>query len=142
MKKFALLLISATMLFAGAILPTHHADAQIVRQLTIAAADDTLTNADTATVTLLFDGSFKTAEAWIKEVTGTTGGTIYFQGETLHGSVWEDLDSLTLSDVTTEQFKLFVVPNPRRHKSYRFKYIKSGTGTAEIKAYTLRYTGG
>jgi hypothetical protein len=131
----AILLLSATLV-------THQAKAQIVKNITIVAADDTLASADTAYVSLTFDGSFKSVEATIYEITGTIGGKIVFQGQLPHGD-WAGLDSLALNDVdSTLQFKLFTVPNPRLHGAYRLKFLKSGTGSAPIKAYYVRYTGG
>lgn len=121
---------------------TSKADAQIVKQITIAAADDTLTNADVALVTLTFDGSFKSVEGWVKEVSGVTAGTVKLQGLALDNTNWEDIESLSLTDVATEQFKVFAVPSPRKHKSYRLRFETTGTSVVEIKAWTLRYTGG
>ena len=144
MKKLLFLAIAAFTFTA--IVPTvfkaNEAKAQIVRTITIAAADDTLTNTDTAHVTLSFDQSWKSVEAWVKEVSGTTGGKVYFQGEYLHGSEYNNLDSLILTDVTTAQYKLFTVPSPRLYKSFRLQYLHSGTGVMEIKGYYVRYTGG
>lgn len=137
---FAVLSIMATLFVASSF--THQASAQIVRAVTISAADDTLVNADTASVVLTFDASFKSVEATVLEVSGTTGGKVYFQGEYLHGTDYANLDSLTLTDVATLQYKLFTVPTVRLYKSFRLYYIKSGSGSAAIKGYYLRYTGG
>jgi len=141
MKKYLFGLVALLSCITLFTIP-ERSEAQIVKPISIAAADDTLTNADTALVALTFDASFKSVEVWVKEVTGTTGGKVYFQAEYPHGGDYSDLDSLTLSDVATAQFALFTVPNPRLYKSFRLKYIKSGTGTAEIKGYYVRYTGG
>ena len=141
MKKFfAVFIAFSTILFLQTV--THTAQAQITRQITIAAADDTLTNTDTANVTLVFDQSWKSVEVWVKEVSGTTGGSVYFMGEYLHGTDFVKLDSLTLSDVTTAQYKLITVPTTRLYKSFKLQYLHAGTGVMEIKAYYVRYTGG
>lgn len=142
MKKIIPLLLAV--LSAVFIVPaiTSKAEAQIVRQVTIAAADDTLTNADTAFVSLTFDGSYKSVEGWAKEVSGTTAGTIKLQGLAPDGVNWEDVTSHSLTDITTEQFKVFSIPNPRTHKSYRLRFETTGTCVVGIKAWTLRYTGG
>jgi hypothetical protein len=141
MKKFVLAIFAISLAF---IIPaiSNKAEAQITRQQSITAADDTLVNTDTANVALTFDGSWKSVEAWVKEVSGTTGGMVYFMGEFLHGTDFAKLDSLTLTDVTTAQYKLFTVPNPRLYKSFKLQYIHAGTGVMEIKAFYVRYTGG
>lgn len=142
MKKFLFLSIAAIACVCTQAL-FNPARAQISRQITIAAADDTLVNTDTAYVTLTFDASFKSVECWSKLAAGAhTGGRIVFQGEYPHGSTWAGLDSLSITDTSYAQFKLFTVPSPRLHKSYRLAFYKSGTGSAEIKAYYIRYTGG
>src|SRR5436190_6318142 len=120
---------------------TYQAHAQISNPYNISAADDTLVNADAAIVALTFDGSFESIEGSVLEVTGVTGGKIIFQGQALHG-YWVGIDSLSLSDTTYLQWKMFNVPTVRTYKAYRLYYLKSGTGTAAIKAYYLRYTGG
>ena len=141
MKSF-LKAFTATILLIGMIsIPHQQASAQIVKSVTIAAADDTLVNADTAYVTLTFDGSYKSVEAYVNNLSGTTTGKVWFQGEYPHagGGTWADLDSLTISG---DSYKLFVVPDPRTYKAYRFKFIAAGTQTAAILGYYVRYTGG
>lgn len=143
MKKFlAAIMACSILIFTSAI--TYTARAQITRQITIAAADDTLTNADTATVALVFDGSWKSVEAWAKRAAGHPSGKIVFQGEFPHGGVYAGLDSLTVTDTTGAFYKLFTVPSVRLHKSYRLLFLNAGSGTSttEIKAYYVRYTGG
>ncbi|MEP7375527.1 MAG: hypothetical protein ABI675_19435 [Chitinophagaceae bacterium] len=144
MKKFIAVFILFSLTLATVITPSSSAKAQIVSKIPIAYADSLLTNADTAYVTLTFDGSFKSFEAMITEVGGVTGGKVWFQGLNLHttASDWVDLDSLALTDVATAQYKLFNVPTVRIYKQYRLKAIKSGTGTATFKGWYLRYTGG
>jgi hypothetical protein len=141
MKFFASFIMSVVMLAAFTVVPTNHSDAQIIKQLTVAAADDTLTNADTATVVLSFDGSFKSVEAQVVKISGTVAGTATFQGQTLDGGTWADIDALTLTNVA-DQYKLFSVPNPRTYKAYRIRIITSGTTVVIPKVWTCRYTGG
>ena len=74
MKKLFAFFITAALLTAATVLPTTEGHSQIVRQLTITAADDTLTNADTATVTLSLDGSYKSVQAMVDKVSGTVAG--------------------------------------------------------------------
>lgn len=140
MKVFASLFLSLVMLFAFTVVPTQQSHAQIVKQQTIAAADDTLTNADTATVILSLDGTFKSVEAEVVKISGTVAGTATFQGQTLDGGTWADIDALTLTNVA-DQYKLFAVPNPRTYKAYRVRIITS-TGVVIPKVFTCRYTGG
>jgi hypothetical protein len=142
MKPFLKAFTAIILLTIGLVsIPGSPASAQIVKTYTIAAADDTLTNADTAYHTLVFDGSFKSVEANLIEITGTTGGKIVFQGQLPDGQ-WAGLDSVALADTGVIQFKLFTVPSPRLHAAYRVQWIKSGTGTAGIHLYAIRYTGG
>jgi hypothetical protein len=141
MKLFLSFLLSLVMLSAFTIMPTQQSHAQIVKQLTITAADDTLTNADTATVVLSLDGTFKSVEAEVVKISGTVAGTATFQGQTLDGGTWADIDALTLTNVA-DQYKLFAVPNPRTYKAYRIRIITSGTTVVIPKVYTCRYTGG
>lgn len=147
MKKFIVpLLLSLASLF---VLPSYSykAAAQITRAVTIPTVDTLLTNADTAAVVLTFDGSFKSVEAWVEEVTGTTGGKVSFQGKLPHNGVsvgtdWATIDSFSLSDIAEDQYKLFTVPTVRTYAAYRILFVKASTGTARIKAWYVRYTGG
>lgn len=140
MKPFLKAFTAIILLTIGLVtIPHYQSSAQIVKTVTISAADDTLVNADTANVTLTFDGSYKSVEAYVDQVTGTSGGKVYFQGEFPHGGTWADLDSLTISG---DSYKLFVVPDPRTYKAYRLRFVASGTQTAAIRGYYVRYTGG
>ncbi|MGN6293772.1 MAG: hypothetical protein ACTHMV_13595 [Chitinophagaceae bacterium] len=144
MKKF---LIVAMALIALLAVPAKDTHAQIIRPVTISSSDSLLTNADTAYIALTFDGSYKSVEAWVEEISGTTGGKVYLQGKLPHNGVsvsadWASLDSLTLADQAAAQYKLFNVPNPRTYAAYRLVFLKSGSGTARIKAWYVRYTGG
>src|SRR4249919_2533444 len=105
MKPFLKAFTAAILLISMISIPHQQASAQIVKAVTIAAADDTLVNADTANVTLTFDGSYKSVEAYVNNLSGTTTGKVYFQGEYPHGGTWENLDSLTISG---DSYKLFV----------------------------------
>ncbi|HEU4574626.1 MAG TPA: hypothetical protein VFS36_06450 [Chitinophagaceae bacterium] len=134
-------MLATCMLFVATMLPTKEGHSQIVRSVTIADADDTLVNADTADVSLTFDGSFKSVEGLVEKVSGTVAGSVTFQGQTLDGGTWADIDALTLTNVAS-QYKLFAVPNPRTYKAYRLRFITSGTTSVKPKVYTLRYTGG
>jgi hypothetical protein len=117
------------------------ASAQIVKTLSITAADDTLTNADTATILLSIDGSAKSVEGLVTKISGTVAGTVTFQGKVLHGDTWVDIDALTLTNTAT-QYKLFSIATPRIYAAYRIRFITSGTTVVVPKAYLLRYTGG
>ncbi len=143
MKRF----IAAVAVIAFAASSPFTSHAQLTPKVPIANADTLLTNADTAYVALSFDGSFKSVEAWVEEVSGTTGGKVVLQGKLPHNGVsvgtdWAGIDSLALADQATAQFKLFNVPNPRTYAAYRLVFLKSGAGTARIKAWYVRYTGG
>jgi hypothetical protein len=140
MKRFLSFLMAALTLFAVSVAPTQKAHGQIVKQVTITAADDTLTNADTATVSLSFDGSFKSVQGLVDKISGTVAGSVTFQGQTLDGATWADIDALTLTNVAS-QYKLFAVPSPRTYKAYRLRIITSA-GVVVPKVFTLRYTGG
>ena len=120
---------------------TYHADAQIIRNLTIAAADDTLTNADTAYVTLSLDQSVKSVEGLVTKVSGTVAGTIVLQGKSLDGGSWEAIETLNLTDAAS-QYKIFPITTPRIYAAYRIRFITTGTSVVVPKAYLLRYTGG
>jgi cyanophycinase-like exopeptidase len=139
MKKFLSLFLACTMVFIATTLPKQ-GQSQIVHQLTISAADDTLVNADTAFVTVSIDATYKSVEGLVQKVSGTVAGTVVFQGQSLDGGSWVDIDSLTLTDVAS-QYKIFSVPTVRTHKAYRLRFITSGTNSVKPKAYTLRYTG-
>lgn len=148
MKRFILpFLVVFSTLFVASVIPKN-AQAQITKQVTIPVADSLLTNADTAAISLTFDGSFKSVEVWLEEVSGTTGGKISFQGKMPHSGFtsvptdWQTIDSLVLEDGAVDQWKLMTVPSTRLHAGYRLLFVKSGTGTARIKAFYVRYTGG
>jgi hypothetical protein len=141
MKPIMKFLLAATLVLAVTAIPSKQAGAQIVRQATISAAEDTLVNATTTTVVITLDGSFKSVEGLLTKVSGTVAGTIKFQGQTLDGGSWEDITSFTLTDVAS-QFKMFAVPSPRLHKAYRVLFTTTGTQVSVPKVYTCRYTGG
>lgn len=141
MKKLFALTLSVFMLCAFTVLPTKQTHSQIVKEYTIAAADDTLTNADTATVTLSLDGSYKSVEVRVVKVSGTVAGSAALQGQTLDGGTWVDIDALTLTN-TADQYKIIAVPSPRTYKAYRLRFITSGTTVVIPKGYSVRYTGG
>lgn len=140
MKRLFALLLAVTMITAFTVTP-NVGHAQIVKNLSISAADDTLTNADTATVVLSLDGSAKSVEGLVTKVSGTVAGTVTFQGLTPDGGTWVDIDALTLTN-TASQYKLFSISTPRIYAGYRLRFITSGTTVVVPKAYLLRYTGG
>lgn len=138
MKKFFAFLVLATL---TAVFAPIDADAQIVKNLTISAADDTLTNADEATVVLSLDGSVKSVEALVNKISGVVAGTAVLEGKSLDGGSWATVESFTLTDVAS-QYKIFAIPIPRTYAGYRLRISTTGTSVAVPKAYLLRYTGG
>jgi allantoicase len=144
MKKLFAFLLSVAMLCAFTVMPSKHSDAQIVKTYSVVGKvkTDTLgSSADTAFVSLAFDGSFKSVELYAKKISGTVSAKHYFEGKTLDGGSWVKLDSLTVADVATDQFKIISVPNPRTYQAYRVS-LYSATGTTRVKVYACRYTGG
>jgi hypothetical protein len=140
------------------VLPTligqNKAKAQLVTTLKPEAANDTLTNADTAIVYLnatarstgdtlsssVLDNIARSVTIWAKTVSGTpTSSKAYLQG-TNTGSDWSTIDSLTFS-ATTYNFKTF----PLRHangdllyKTMRVAFYNAATSVVIPKVYYLR----
>jgi hypothetical protein len=134
---FVLLLAMLTIAFTSKF--TSPVKAQIVKTLTISAADDTLVNADTATVSLPVVSNSVSATANLEKVSGTVAGKIYLEAS-VDGSTYDRLDSLTLANVATNN-KTFNLRSSNGHliyASYRLSFITSGTQASKPKAYATR----
>lgn len=144
MKKFKLSLFSFFGLLAFLLLTslvfTPPASAQIVKSQSVVdptgTVNSVLTNADTAFATFSVDGSVKSFRGFVTKTSGTVAGKLYFQGS-YGDSYWDNLDSLTLTNVAT-QYKTFNPGVPLIYASYRIQYITTGTSVSTVSAYYLR----
>jgi hypothetical protein len=150
MKKF--LCIASMLFIASAIIPslsrTNGAHAQIVTTLTPTAADDTLTNADTAniyistalgsTTTAVADNISRSVEVLLTKLSGTAAGSAKLQG-TIDGTNWVTIATDTFTNVTSNVFVYAMRSNgDLLYKQYRVQVITSGTVSAIPKVYFLR----
>lgn len=90
--------------------------------------------ADTITMNLVNDGVVQ-FEYNYTEVSGTTAGKVYLEGQFL--SSWVKLDSISLSDVTTIQ-TLRHFPAKTYYKNYRFINTNTSAATGTVLAGYLR----
>jgi hypothetical protein len=151
MKKF--LFISCMLFIASAIVPslsrTNAAQAQIVTTLTPTAADDTLTNGDTAniyistglgsTTTAVADNISRSIEILVTKLSGTAAGSVKLQG-TVDGTNWVTISTDTLTNTTSNVFvyNMRASSGDLLYKQYRAQVITSGTVSAIPKVYYLR----
>lgn len=156
MKRFLLL---AVMVFAvSAVLPllfkSNQANAQLVTILTPEAANDTLTNTDTAYVyikathtstgdtlsTSVVDNIARSVTIWSKKVSGTPSSCrAYLQG-TVDGTNYTTLDSLVVGTNTYsyQTYNLRSSTGDLLYKTYRVYFLAAGTAVTVPKVYYLR----
>ncbi|MGN6476320.1 MAG: hypothetical protein ACTHKV_03770 [Flavipsychrobacter sp.] len=134
---FVLFLAMLTLAFTSRY--THTAKAQIVKSITIVAADDTLADTDTAIVVIPVVNNTVSATVNVDKVSGTVAGTVYLEA-TVDNITYDKLDSLTLANqaVNNKTFNLHGGNNKLMYASYRFEFITSGTQKCKPKVYTTR----
>jgi hypothetical protein len=151
MKKFLLLafLACTVSIIAPSIVKSNDAGAQIVITLTPIAANDTLTDADTAdiyistglgsTTTAIADNISRSVQILFTKLTGTAAGDVFLQG-TIDGTNWVTINTDTLTTSTTQVFVYSMRSSNGDliYKQYRARVITEGTVTAIPKAYYLR----
>lgn len=155
-KLFAVIGLFALFAFvAPTVFKNNEAKAQLVTTLTPIAANDTLTNADTAWVYITtstahsqtFSANNSVADNISVSVTvraikvsGTVAGSVTFEGSN-DGTNWETIGTaLTLSNVA-DQVKTFDMRSTSGkliYKHYRAVFISSGTNVHIPKVYYLR----
>lgn len=126
---FAIASLAAAVLFAGS------ASAQKPYTTTVKNAN--ITAADTITMNLV-EGGVVAFEYNYTEVSGTTAGKIYLEGQIF--SSWVKLDSVSLSDVGTIQ-TLRTFPTKTYYKNYRFVNTNTSSATGTVLAGYLRRPG-
>jgi hypothetical protein len=149
MKKILSLLLLATTFLVVLPTVTNKAHAQIVTTLTPTAADDTLTNADTAnvyvstglgaTTTAVADNISRSVECLLTKLSGTAAGSVKLQG-TIDGSNWVTISTDTFTNITSNVFvyEMRTTAGNLVYKQYRVQFITSGTVSAIPKVYYLR----
>jgi hypothetical protein len=141
MKRLFTILFAFIGLFALSMLvaPTE-TNAQIVKSQSLVSttntAKTTLTAPDTAYAIYSVDYSVKSFKGYLSKTSGTVAGKVYFQGSYGDGT-WDNLDSLTLSNTTTQN-KLFNPGLSLIYATYRLAFITSGTSVTTPTAYYLR----
>ena len=157
MKKLILLSFFAALAIfvVPSVTHTNEAKAQLVTVLTPIAADDTLTNADTAIVYITTSGTYsktynstnsiadnisRSVTVKVTKVSGTVAGSATFSGSN-DGSNWETIGSaLTLTDVA-DQVKTFDMRSAGGDllfRYYRVVFLSSGTNVQIPSVYYLR----
>ena len=157
MKK--LLLLSMLAILASFIVPTvtktNEASAQMITVLTPIAANDTLTNADTAWVYIVpnatasktfsstnsvADNISRSITVRVIKVSGTVAGTVALEGSN-DATNWEAIGTaLTLTNVA-DQVKTFDMRSSSNNlifNYYRAVFTESGTNVVIPKVYLLR----
>lgn len=124
MKKIIVLLIAVVSLSV----------AQAQKPYTHTVKNANITAADTITMSLVNDGVVM-FEYNYTEVSGTTAGKVYLEGQFL--SSWVKLDSITLSDAATIQ-TLRHLPTKTYYKNYRFVNTNTSSATGTVLAGYLR----
>lgn len=151
MKKFFLLAILActVSVLAPTLFESNDAKAQIVTTLTPIAANDTLTNADTAWIyistaggsvtTGVADNISRSVQFLFTKLSGTAAGSFTLEG-TIDGTNWVAISTDTLTDVTSN-VKVYSVRDSGGQllfKQLRGVIITSGTVTGIPKIHLLR----
>ena len=132
MKKLSFVLLSFALVLCLSV--TQHAEAQIVKQVTLSKT--TLTNTDTSKITLSVDQTVLSVEASVTKTSGTVAGTVKLQG-TFDGVNFDDLNTLTLADQALNR-KVMAIPTPLVYPVYRLIFLSSGTNVTAVKAKVLR----
>lgn len=148
MKKL-LLLCSIFLMIAATIAIPNTSHAQLVTTLAPTAADDTLSDTDTAYVYIssgigsnssaITDATAISVRAHIKRVSGTAAGTVSLQGNTGSGD-WNEISAGTLTNTASQAFD-FSLRNSAgklQYVQYRLVFTTTGTVSAVPKAYLLR----
>lgn len=145
----AALFTAILLLFIPAVTHTNDARAQLVTTLIPTAADDTLTNADTAnvyissgigsTTTAIADNIAKSVECLLTKLSGTAAGSVKLQG-TVDGTNWVTLSTDTFTNIAANVFVYAMRSSTGDliYKQYRVQFITSGTVSAIPKVYFLR----
>lgn len=156
MKKLILfaLLAFTTAIITPTIFKSDQAQAQIVNVLTPVAANDTLTNTDTAWVWITIDPTYsktfsttgsitdnigRSITVRVTKVSGTVAGTVALQGSN-DATNWETIGTaLTLTNVA-DQVKTFDMRSGGVliYKYYQALFLCSGTNVQIPKVYYLR----
>lgn len=136
MKSFLILTMSLIMAASLIFIP-NNSEAQIVR--TLAADQETLTNTDTAYITLSVVSNSVSAEAYADKVSGTVAGTMVLQGS-VDGTNYDDITSHNLVNQAIN-YKVFALHNSSGkllYAKYRLRIITSGTCSITVKGYDVR----
>lgn len=118
--------------------------AQIVKPIPGTTANsgivkDTLSNADTAYVSLPIDAITHSVSVYDKKVSGTVGGKWYLQG-TVKSGKWESIDSLTRTNGDGQ--KTFSFSTIKPYAQYRLVGYQSGSSpVSTYSVFTVRRTG-
>lgn len=132
-KLFAIALLVSFTLALSLTATTSHA--QLIKTVTLSKAS--LSSTDTAFVVLSPDASFVSLELKAVKTSGTPAGKGYVYGIYPDGTNSTKLDSLTVTNVATDQTLMFTIPTRIIYKSYKIQFVSSG-GVWVPTLYTLR----
>lgn len=152
MKRSILLLLFGITLGIAAptLLHTNESKAQLVYTLTPTAANDTLTDTDTALIYIntssgsnssaIADNISRSITARVIKIDGTVSGTITFQG-TVDGTNWQTIDTVVTLTTAADQAYTITMRDAGGsllfHK-YRVMFLTDGTEHVIPKVYYLR----
>lgn len=98
--------------------------AQISKAVTPTKTPLTL-SADTAYAVLPIDNTVISIEMRGVKTSGTVGGKIYLLGLAPDGTNWDKLDSLSIANVSTQQYKIITMAS-KPYIQYKFQYLSTG----------------
>ncbi|NNV57386.1 hypothetical protein [Limnovirga soli] len=132
-KLFAIaLLLSFTLAFSLTATTSH---AQLIKTVTLSKSS--LSSTDTAYVVVSPDASYVSLELKAVKTSGTPAGKGYVYGIFPDGTNSTKLDSLTVTNVATDQTLLFAIPARINYKAYKIQFVSSG-GVWVPTLYSLR----
>ncbi len=156
MKKFILLFLlgMGVSILAPTVLKTNDTNAQLVTLLKPEAANDTLTNTDTAWIylsstsrttgdtvrTSVVDNIGRAVQANVTKISGTLAGTVSFEGS-IDGTNWDVITTYTITNTTGTQIKVFPLRNANGdllYKHMRLVFLSTGTQSYIPKGYYIR----
>lgn len=131
MKKIFAILLMAAFTIAATSFPAAEVKAQSIK-----LTAKTITGVDTITFTNV-PSKVKAFQYTYTETSGTSAGLVILEG-TINGT-WKALDTLTLSDVTTAQTRVYTVTSTS-YLSYRYRNTNTSAATGAVRAAYIRRT--
>ena len=117
----------------------HQAKAQIdnavKKQITLTKTS--LSGTDTATADILIDNTVVSVELIATKTSGTVAGMVYLWGYDLKGTNKVKVDSLTVTNISGDQWNLITIPERTKYSKYSAQFLSTG-GVWVPKLYNMR----